>query len=312
MSTEGNTPMRQARRFAIPIMVVVATLWLARSVAAQAPGTANPPRAEIWGGWAVATPTHGTLDSGYEPPMRLGGTPLEGRAHQVLHVEAGAGPGIDLGANLFFNRVFGVQGAFTFASADVSGTNGNYDTFLRYTSNQPPDYQPREHTVESSTPWKPTTGTLAYRSLAIGGVVRWRTAAGRMGGTLAGGLDIGWFTGELESLGYTQFILGGHSTLFSVTHRVRIRPSPSDPSFRPYVGGDVHVAITERVAVVAGVRVRLTSALAVPIQVVGLVDPDENSWAPEVADVAVVLDGQLLELPGTGWHTLVGVKVFLR
>lgn len=305
--------MRQARRSAIPVIVVLATIWLPRSVAAQAAGTTDQPRAEIWGAWAVAMPINrGTLDSDYEPPLRLGGTPLESRAHQVLNVEAGAGLGIDLGANVFFNRVLGVQGAFTVTSADVSGTNGNYDTFLRYISKPPPDYQPTENTVESSTLWGSTTGTLGYRSLAVGGVVRWRTAAGRVGGTLAGGLDIGWFTGQLESLGYTQFILGGHSTLFSVTHRVRVRPSKGERSFGPYVGGDVHVAITGSVAIMAGARVRLTSGRAVPIQVVDLVDPDENIWVPEVADVAAVLDGQLIELPGTRWRTLVGVKVFLR
>ena len=305
--------MRQARRFAIPIMAVLATLWLPRSVAAQATGTADSPRAEIWGAWAAARPINqGTLASGYEPPLRLGGTPIESLARQILNVEAGAGLGIDLGANVFVTRVLGIQGALTVTSADVSGTNGNYNTILRYISNPPPDYQPRENTVESSTPWESTTGTLGYRSLAIGGVVRWRTAAGRMGGTLAGGLDIGWFTGELESLGYTQFILGGHSTLFSVTHRARVRPSKGDRSFRPYVGGDVHVAITERVAVMAGVRVRLASGRAVPIQVVDLVDPGENTWVPEVADMAAVLDGQLIEIPGTRWRTLVGVKVFVR
>ena len=305
--------MRQARRFAIPIVVMLALLWLPRSAAAQAAAPADSPRAEIWGAWTVAIPiNHGTLDSSYEPPLRLGGTPLESRAHQVLNVEAGASAGIDVGANVFFNRVFGVQGAFTVTSADVSGANGNYDTFLRYVSNPPPDYQPTEVTVESSTPWKPTTGTLGCRSLAIGGVVRWRTAAGRVGGTLAGGLDISWFTGELESLGYTQFILGGHSTLFSVTHRVRVRPSPDDRSFRPYVGGDVHVALTNRVAVMAGVRVRLASGRAVPIQVVDLVDPDENTWVPELADVAAALDGQLLVFSGTRWRALVGVKVFVR
>jgi hypothetical protein len=305
--------MRQPRRFAIPVIVVLAILCLPTSVAAQAAGTAEQPRAEIWGAWAVAMPiNHGTLDSGYEPPLRLGGTPLESRARQALNVEAGAGLGIDLGANVFFNRVIGLQGAFTVTSADVSGTNGNYDTFLRYISNPPPDYQPRENTVESSTPWGSTTGTLGYRSLAIGGVVRWRTAAGRVGGTVAGGLDIGWCTGELESLGYTQFILGGHSTLFSVTHRVRVRPSKGERAVAPYVGGDLHVAITKWVAIMAGVRVRLASERAVPIQVVDLVDPDENAWVPEVADVAAVLDGQRIELPGTRWLTLVGVKVFLR
>ena len=305
--------MRRVRRFTIAIIAMMAALWPPGEAGAQAAGIVEPPRAEFWGAWALAMPIDsGTLAVDYEPPMRLGGTPLESRAHQLLSVEAGAGLGIDLGVNVFFNRVVGVQGAYTATSADLSGTNGTYDTYLRYISLPPPGYQPLESTYEQSAPWAPTAGTLGYRSLAVGGVVRWRTAADRIGGTIAAGVDIDWFTGELESVGYTQFILGGHSTLFPVTHRVRVRPSKDERSFGPYVGGDVHVAITERVAVMAGVRVRLTSGGTKTIQVVELVDPGENPWVPEVAEVAAALDGQSLDLPGMRWSTLVGVKLFLR
>jgi len=305
--------MRHASRLTTAVAVVLAAIGLAERAAAQSAGTPDAPRAEIWGGWAVAMPiSNGTVDVAYEPPMRLGGTPLESRARQVLTVDAGAGLGLDLGVNVFFNRVVGVQAALTAASASVSGTNGDYYTFLRYVSSQPPDYQPREYTYEQSTPWEPTTGTLGYRSLTVGGVVRWRTAAGRVGGTLAGGIDIDWFTGEVESAGYTQFILGGHSTLFPATHRVRVRPSEGDRAVGPYVGGDVHVAITGRVAILAGVRARLTPGRTVPIEVVDLVDPGESPWAPEVAEVATALAGLPLELPGTRWRMIAGVKLFLR
>jgi hypothetical protein len=295
------------------VVAALAALCVAGAAAAQPAAIVRPPRAEIWGTWALARPIGaGTLDVDYEPPMRLGGTPLESRAQQVLHVEAGAGQGIDLGVNVFFNRVLGVQGALSATSAHVGGANGDSETFLRYVSRQPPDYEPREYTYERSAPWPPTAGTLGYRSLSVGGVVRWRTATGRVGGTIAGGVDIDSFTGELESVGYTQFILGGHSTLFPVTHRVRVRPSEGERSFGPYVSGDVHVAIATRVAIMAGIRVRLTSGRARTIQVVDLVDPDESTWTPAVSDVASVLDGQLLELPGARWRTLVGVKLFVR
>ena len=305
--------MPHARRSTMAMVVVLAALWLPGEAAAQTVGASDPPRAEIWGAWAAAMPiSNGTLDSAYEPPMRLGGTPLDSRARQILNLEAGAGHGIDLGANVFFNRALGVQGAFTATSANVSGMNGNYDTFLRYISRPPPDYQPTENTYGQSTPWGPTTGTLGYRSLAVGGVVRWRTATGRVGATLAGGVDIDWFTGELDSLGYSQFILGGHSTLFPVTHRVRVRPSTGERSFGPYVGVEVHVATTTWVAIMAGVHVRLTSGRAMTIQAVDLVDPDENPWVPDVPEVAEALDGQLLQLPGSRWRTLVGLKLFLR
>lgn len=305
--------MRQARCVAMPLLVVLAALWLPEGAAAQAAGAAGPPRAEIWGGVVVATPlSDGALTLDHEPPMRLGGTPLESRAHQVLNVETGAGRGMDVGANVYVNRVVGVQGAFTAASADVSAMNGDYDTYLRYISLPPPDYRPTENTIASSTPWERTVGTLGRRSLAIGGVVRWGTTTGRAGGTLAGGMDIEWVTGALDSAGYTQFVLGGHSTLIAVTHRVRIRPAEGDRAFGPYVGGDVHVAFGRWAAITAGGRVRLTSGRSVPVEVVELVEPNENPWVPELTDVAAALNGQPLELPGMRWHMSVGLKVFVR
>jgi hypothetical protein len=294
-------------------MIALATLWLPAEAAAQAAAPAGPPVAEFWGAWAVVTPIgNGTLDVAYEPPMRLGGTPLESRAHQVLNVQADAGPGIGLGVNVFLNRVVGLQAGFAATWSTVGGTNGDYDTFLRYISRPPPDYQPVENTYAQSAPWGPTAGTLGYRAFAVGGVARWRTPTGRVGGTLAGGVNIDWYAGELESVGYTQFILGGHSTLFPVTHRVRVGPSGSGHGFAPYVGGDVHVAMTPRVAIMAGVRINLKSGRAVPIQVTDLVDPGENPWVPEVSEVAAALDGLTLELPGTRWHALVGLKLFVR
>jgi len=196
--------------------------------------TADPARAEIWGAWAIAMPiSNGRLDVAYEPPMRLGGTPVESRASQTLNVDAGAGYGVDLGVNLFPHPVVGVQVALTATSADVSGANGEYDTYLRYISMPPPDCQPRENTYEQSAPW----GTHDRHARVPFARHRWRgavaRAAGRVGGTLAGGLDIDWFTGELESVGYTQFILGGHSTLFSVTHRVRVGRRRASPPSAP-------------------------------------------------------------------------------
>jgi hypothetical protein len=93
---------------------------------------------------------------------------------------------------------------------------------------------------------------------------------------------------------------------------VRVGPSEGEYAFGPYVGGDVHAALTPWMAVMAGIRVRLTSSRGATIQVVDLVDPDENPWVPDMPEVATALDGRPLELPGTRWCTLVGVKVFLR
>ena len=60
--------MRQARCFAMPLLVVLAALWLSEGAAAQAAGAAGPPRAEIWGGVVVAMPlSDGALTLDHEP-----------------------------------------------------------------------------------------------------------------------------------------------------------------------------------------------------------------------------------------------------
>lgn len=292
--------------------VLLAALWLPGSAAAQPGASAGPARVEIWGAGAIGKPAgDSTLDVAYAPPMRLGGTPLESRASQTLNVESSTGHGIDAGVNLFFSRVFGVQAAFSSVSADVGGANGDFRASLRYISRPPPDYQPRDSTYERSSPWDDTAGTLRRRSVSFGGVARW--GVGRpMGGTVAGGVDIACLTGEIESAGYQQFVLGGHSTLFPVMHRVRVRPAEGERLYSPYVGADVHVALSRWAAIMAGTRVRLGTSRAVPVEVVDLVDPDEDSWVPEIADVASAFDGHSLDVPGTSWHAFVGLKIFLR
>ncbi|HOG28759.1 MAG TPA: hypothetical protein PLT35_05710 [Vicinamibacterales bacterium] len=288
----------------------LAALWLPGTALAQ-PGSAAPPRAEIWGAFAVGAPTSGSaIEIAYAPPFRLGGTPLESRANQILAVDTGTAFGLDTGLNLFVSRVFGIQAAFSTRSADIGGANGDFHAFLRYISRPPPDYQPREGTYERSDPWAATAGQLRRRSVALGGVVRW--GAGRpVGGTIAGGVEIGRLTGEIESAGYQQFVLGGHSTLFSVRHRARLRPAAGERLYSPYVGADVHVAMSGRVALAVGVRVPLTPGRSVPVEAAGLVDPSEDAWAPELADVKLALDGQPLELRGTPWHAFAGLKLFL-
>jgi len=292
-------------------LILLASLWMPAAAAGQPGASASPARVEIWGAGAIGKPGgDSTLDVAYAPPMQLGGTPLESRASQTLNVESSTGDGFDAGINLFFSRVFGLQAALSSVSADVGGANGDFHASLRYIARQPPDYTPREYTYDRSDPWEETSGALRRRSVALGGVLRWG-AGRRVGGTVAGGVDVGWLTGEIESVGYTQFVLGGHSTLFPVRHRVRVRPAEGERLYSPYVGADAHVALSRWVALTGGIRVTLRSAHSVPIEVVDLVDPSEDSWTPELDDVAAALDGQTLKVAGTPWRAYAGLKFFL-
>lgn len=305
-------PARQ-RFTALAATAMVITLLVPLSAVAQTVRSAETPRVEIWGGWAAAPPASGgALAADYEPVLRLGGTNLDSRATQTMVVDQGAGYGVDVGLNVFFSRFVGLQAVFSSVSSDVAGTKGDTYSYLRYSSRQPPDYQPREYVHEQRSPWGPAAGTLKHRSIGIGGVLRWTAARSRVGGTVAGGVHVERYAGEIASLAYTQFIMGGHSTLFSVQHGVVMAPAEGHSLWGPYIGGDIHVRVARRVALFGGVRVAVGSRSVLPTTAVRLVDPNENPWAPEKSDVRTHLDGQPLELPGTHWHTTIGLKVFVK
>jgi hypothetical protein len=253
----------------------------------------------------------GTLDAAYSPPLQLGGTPIESRSTQTLSIDTGVGEGINAGANLFFNRVVGLQAAFTWARADVGGANASYDVHLRCISRPPPDYVPQEVSLDRSDPWMATEGMLRYRSIALGGVLRWRASRDRVGGTVAGGVNFARYSGDIVSFAYTQFILGGHSTLFSTRHRAVMALADAKIFERPYVGGDVHTMVSRRVAVLGGVRLVLGPRLSVSTRFERLVDPNEDTWTPTDADAAERLGIQPLSLSGIRWQVVVGLKVFV-
>lgn len=294
-----------------PIAACVITLLGPAAAAAQNPTA--PPRVEIFGAFARPLPAAGgTLDARYEPPLRSGGTRLSSESSQTLTVDASAGRGAHVGANIFVSRAFGVQTAFTRTSADVTGVNDSYDVALRYIALMPPGYTPVELSYARSNPWGDTAGTLTVQSVSLGGVVRWRGAGGAIGGTLAGGVSRDRYTGDIESLAYTQFVMGGHSTLFPVVHRVAVAPAEGESFWHPYAAADVHVRVAPRIAVFGGVRVPFGSRMSMPTTAVRLVDPDENPFAPALTDVRENLDGRPLDLPGTRWQVLFGAKIFVR
>jgi hypothetical protein len=292
--------------------VLAGWLWPV-AAAAQPSAPLPPPRLEIWGGLAFPLPvTGGTLDVSYSPPLFLGGSPLESRAAQTLTADSRLGEGIDLGLNVFFTRALGVQASFAWSRAPLVGANAPYNVHLRYVSTPPPDYAPREVSVDRTDPWDDTSGTLRRRSVAVGGVLRWRAHGARLGGTVAGGLSLDRYSGEIQSLAYTQFVLGGHSTLFSTRHRAVMALSQPGQVFSPYVGGDIHVRMSPRTALFSGLRVACGSDFVVPTRFERLVDPDEDTWTPADADAAARLGAQPLTVRGIRWQAMAGLKVFVR
>jgi len=201
--------MRSARRVVTTFFVVLVAGRLPEPAAAQPTGTAGLPRAEIRGGLAVAMPiSDGTMNISYEPPCawrhaartpRQPGPECRGRRGCVPRPR----PSTCFLPACWVCRVHSRPHRPTLA------IQRQLDTFLRYISLPPPDYSPGRNTYEQSRPWAPTTWHAPARSLAVGGVVRWRAAAGRVVARWPGASTSTGSRRELDSVGCTQFVLGG-------------------------------------------------------------------------------------------------------
>lgn len=297
---------------AIAAVIVALLLNAAPAEAAPADGQAGgspAPHLEVTVAWTAAfSIPDGMIEAAFEPVLRQGGTRLESQSTQRLTVDTGVGHGVELGLDAFPRRFAGVHVGISTARADLSGLNSDYRTSIRYVSLQPPDYQPAEHAVAQLLPWDATSGRLRTSALTLAGAVR--LAPGRrVGGTLRAGIDLERYSGEIHSLAYTQFVMGGHATLFAVSHHVRMAPVAGQTFVRPHVGGDVHVAIARHVALVGGLRVTLGPSRRIRTEPAGLTDPSENSFAPNVADVKAAMGEPVLDLPGARWRMLLGVKL---
>lgn len=280
-------------------------------VSAQPAGSTAEPRAAVWGAFTLAVPqSGGTLESSYHPPLRLGGTLVRSSASQTLAVDVGAGPGAIGGLDVYVSRHLGVQVSYGGWRADVEGTEGTHTASITYVASQPPSGIPQTFGAEQTSPWPAAAGQLSTQSLGLGIVGRWRRADARVGGTLAGGLTLDRFGGHVDALALTQFVLGGHSTLSSVTHAVRMVPVDAH-AWRPYLGGDVHRRIGSRAAIFGGARLTMGPRVEIDMAPDELVDPDQAPWAPQPSELPGLLGTPSLSLPGTRWLVLAGVKVFV-
>jgi hypothetical protein len=267
----------------------------------------------LWGAFTATAPAAGgTLVSDYEPVL-LWSSGFTSHARQELRVDARRGQGVDAGARVFLARRFGVECGVTFSRAAIRGTpNSAYTVSLRYIGLLPPDYVPREYVFESSMPWPDTEGTVTYRSLRFGAAVRWGRAGARMGGTIAGGVSASKIDADVQSVAYTAFHLGGHSTLFSLQHRVVVSTADSGTVIRPYASGDVRVTLNRHAAVSGGIRVDIGSTIDVTARPDRLVDPDESLFPPDMTEVRRVLALGPVRLANARWHIMAGLTWVIR
>jgi len=296
-----------------PLSGCLLLLLVAGAAGAQPSGGSEPARFSVWGGLTLTPSAEGgALATDYAPALQ-GASGYTSRASQVLGVDLERGPGLVAGADVFLSRRVGFQVAFTYRRAGLTGpANGNYQLYLRYVTRQPPDYEPRDYVIERAEPWPDTTGRCSLRSLQLGLVARAGPAAGRIQATFAGGVGLNGAAADIESVGYTQFRLGGHGVLFESQDRVAVSTAGSGTFARPYLAGDVGVRAGRRAWLFAGVRAQFGTPPAFTARPARVVDPEGSLWEPDSAELEQVLTMAPLRLAIPYWQVVAGLWVAIH
>jgi hypothetical protein len=198
-----------------------ALLVAASSVSAEEPaaksGGSSPSWRVIVGPSFTVPAFDTTYVSRYSPPFQY--VPHTSEATQTMPLGTGAGPGVLLGVERALGRHVGLQLSAHYGAASLSGTPGQYDLRMRYTSRPPPSYEPVEVSLKRSEAQPEAEGRLKTLGVAFDFVAWTKLGARARLGVSAGPA---WLRtkGRAESLVYTSYFMGGHSTAFSQDYLV--------------------------------------------------------------------------------------------
>ncbi len=200
------------RTVARTTLALLAAVGAAR--AGEGPGTAS---AEA-GRWRLvlgpsfgSSPFSTTYTSSYSPPLLL--FAYESQATQVLPLEGGRGAGLRAALECRVQERWGLRLSADGVRTGLSGSTGSYDLTMHYTSRPPPSYDPVAVTLQRSEAQPPAEGHLD--TLAVGlQLVAWQPLGPRARLGVAAGPAFIHTSGRAQSLVYTRYSLGGHSTPF--------------------------------------------------------------------------------------------------
>jgi hypothetical protein len=250
-------------------------------VSAQA-RSAEPPSAWrlIVGPSLTAHALDATYASTYSPPFQY--VPHTSEATQSLPLDGGKGPGVWLGLERALGRHVGLQLSGHYGQADLSGVPGQYALTMRYTSHPPPSYDPVDVTVQRSEAQPAAEGRLKTLALALD-VVAWADLGshGRLG--LAAGPAWLHANGRAQSLVYTEYHLGGHSTAFEQDYRVSFEFPASALGLD--LGGFAEVDLGRHVGLQLDVRYCWAPEKDAEVSVREIVNPEEIVWTADLTDI---------------------------
>jgi hypothetical protein len=238
-------PARCLARFLVALLVPASTL------AAEDPPRGDEPRPwRLLVGPSLTAATFATTySSRYAPPFES--VPHTSTATQTLPLDSGRGPGAWLGVQRTLASHVGLLLSTHYGTADLSGVPGRYDLRMRYTSRPPPSHEPVETTVMRSEAQPAAEGEMKTLAVALD-VLAWADLGSRA--RLGFGAGPVWLRvkGRAQSLVYTEFFMGGHSTAFSEDYRGALEFPAS--TFGLDVGGFAEVDLGRRAGLRLDVR----------------------------------------------------------
>ena len=221
-----------------------------------------------------------TYVSRYSPPFQY--VPYTSAATQTLPLDAGAGPAILVGLERALGRHVGLQLSAHYGGASVSGEAGHYDLSMRYTSRPPPSYEPVEVSLQRSEARPEAEGRLRTLALAAS-LVAWTDVGSRARLGVSAGPAWLRTTGRAESIVYTVYRMGGHSTSFYEDYSVSFEYPANALGLD--VGGFVEADLGGRVGLRLDVRYGWAPERDADVTLREVVNADEVIWNVELADI---------------------------
>jgi hypothetical protein len=260
----------------------------------------------IWIAGGVSSTGGGRIATDYEPPLLFG---LQGvsRATQTVDVDRATAPHVEVGAQWFPTRHVGLEAWVSRERAEEFAPSSTYDTTLTYISRPPPDNLPRQSTYAQQTDWPPVRVAMRRWTAGVNIAVR-PVLSTRVAWTISGGLSRIRVSGDVEPLGFTSFVLGGHSVLFPNEYLLNTRLEPAW-AWRANAGTMLDVSLAEHLALTMGARAVVGDDLHPSVRVTGVDLSRAGFEPPPVEEITERLSSTSVNASTTSLRLLAGLKV---
>jgi len=263
-------------------------------------------RVSAWVTLGISSVGNTELVTRYQP-LLLFGTAEASSASQTVTAGRHGGWLATVGGQAFVSPHGGFESWMSWDSTATDAASSEYFTSLRYVSRPPPSNDPVLVDYSQSRPWPAVRVASARWTTAVNGVVRWSTA-GRMRGTVSGGLAFVRVTASADPLGYTTFGLGGHSTLFANEYRLSTDTGATTVT-GANVGGSFDVALSRHAALTLMLRQVLAPEAHPSLRVVAVDRSQAGFEPPDTAAITAELSASTVSVGTSAFHASAGIRM---